>query len=95
MTTGAYLPRWLNCLTEEGRVRALVFVINRNDSAYVRALPEAQLLTVIRQARGRYGSCTEYVVRTAHALHAAGIRDARLEALAHRLQMDQSALNET
>jgi len=86
MATGAYLPRWLNCVTEAGPVRALTFVINRDDAAYVRALPEGQLLTVIRRAHGRYGSCAEYVVRTAHALCAAGIHDARLAALVRQLE---------
>ena len=55
MSTGAYLPRWINCSTEAGQVRALVFVMNRDNPAYIRALPEPELLAIVRRASGRYG----------------------------------------
>lgn len=86
MSTGAYLPRWIPCKTDQGTVRALVFVMNRDNPAYIRALPEAELLAIIRRASGTRGPCTEYVIQTAQALRAAGIRDARLEHIARRLQ---------
>ena len=86
MSTGAYLPRWLNCSTTEGDVKALVFVMNRANPAYVSALPEEDLIAVVRRASGRYGPCTDYVMETVHALRASGIRDARLENVAARLQ---------
>ena len=85
MSTGAYLPRWINCSTEAGQVRALVFVMNRDNPAYIRALPEPELLAIVRRASGRYGPCTEYVVQTAQA-RAAGIHDSRLDAIARRLK---------
>ena len=92
MSTGAYLPRWINCSTEAGQVRALVFVMNRDNPAYIRALPEPELLAIVRRASGRYGPCTEYVVQTAQALRAAGIHDSRLDAIARRLEADSHAL---
>ena len=58
MSTGAYLPRWINCSTEDGPVRALVFIMNRDNPAYIRALPDAELLAIVRRAAGRYGPCT-------------------------------------
>ncbi|WP_239066698.1 gamma-glutamylcyclotransferase, partial [Bordetella pseudohinzii] len=88
MSTGAYPPRWLNCQTETGPVQALVFIMNRANPAYIRALPEDEMLAIVRRAAGRYGPCTDYVVETARALRAAGIRDARLDALARRLEQD-------
>ena len=89
MSSGAYLPRWLNCHTETGGVvRALVFTMNRNNPAYIRALPDDELLAIVRRASGRYGPCTDYVVQTAQALRAAGIHDARLDAIARRLESD-------
>jgi len=94
MSTGAYLPRWLNCTTEAGTVKALVFVMNRANPAYIRALPEPELLAIVRRAAGRYGPCTEYVVQTAQALRAAGIHDARLDAIARRLEQDGRPLPE-
>jgi len=86
MSTGAYLPRWINCTTEQGTVRALVFIMNRDNPAYIRALPEAELLAIIRRASGSRGPCTEYVIQTAEALRAAGIHDARLDQIAQRLE---------
>lgn len=94
MSTGAYLPRWINCSTEAGPVRALVFIMNRDNPAYIRALPEAELLAIVRRAAGRYGPCTDYVVQTAQALRAAGIHDARLDAIARRLEQDSHTLPE-
>lgn len=88
MSTGAYLPRWLRCATEHGPVNALVFIMNRANPAYIRALPEPELLAIVRRASGRYGPCTEYVVQTAQALRQAGIRDARLEQIARQLEAD-------
>ncbi|AOB28190.1 gamma-glutamylcyclotransferase [Bordetella bronchiseptica] len=88
MSTGAYLPRWLRCATEHGPVNALVFIMNRTNPAYIRALPEPELLAIVRRASGRYGPCTEYVVQTAQALRQAGIRDARLEQIARKLEAD-------
>ncbi|SAI65766.1 multidrug efflux-associated protein [Bordetella ansorpii] len=86
MSTGAYLPRWLNCNTPEGDVKALVFVMNRANPAYVSALPEEELVAVVRRASGRYGPCTDYIMETVHALRGSGIRDARLEMVAARLK---------
>ncbi|AIT25659.1 chaC-like family protein [Bordetella holmesii 1058] len=88
MSTGAYLPRWINCQTETGPVQALVFIMNRANPAYIRALPEDEVLAIVRRAAGRYGPCTDYVVETARALRAAGIHDARLEGLARHLERD-------
>lgn len=86
MGAGAYLPRWLPCQTEQGPVSALVFVMNRANPGYIPHLPEDEIVAVVRRATGRYGACTDYVLETARALRAAGIRDARLEAIARRLQ---------
>ncbi len=94
MSTGAYLPRWINCATDAGPVRALVFIMNRDNPAYIRALPDAELLAIVRRAAGRYGPCTDYVVQTAQALRAAGIHDARLDAIARRLELDGRPLPE-
>ena len=43
MSTGAYLPRWLNRRPSTGNVRALVFIMNRDNPAYTPALPEPEL----------------------------------------------------
>lgn len=86
MSTGAYLPRWINCTTDQGPVRALVFIMNRDNPAYIPALPEPELLAIVRRASGNCGPCTDYVIQTARALRETGIRDARLERIARRLE---------
>jgi len=86
MSTGAYLPRWLPCETDAGRVSALAFVMNRDNPGYAGALPEDEMLAIVRRASGSCGPCSEYVIATATALREAGIRDHRLEAIARRLQ---------
>lgn len=88
MSTGAYLPRWLNCETDEGPVKALVFIMNRTNPAYISTLPDDELLAIVRRASGKYGPCTDYVMETARALRASGICDARLEAIASRLERE-------
>jgi len=94
MSTGAYLPRWLKCDTREGPVRALVFVMNRDNPGYVSTLPQAEVLAIVRRASGRYGPCTDYVLQTAQALRDSGIRDHRLEAIAQQLAGGRGQLPE-
>lgn len=92
MSTGAYLPRWLNCSTETGTVPALVFTMNRASPSYIPELPETELLAVIRRASGQYGACMDYVTQTAQALMAAGIRDRRLNHIVSRLNEERLLL---
>jgi cation transport protein ChaC len=94
MSTGAYLPRWLSCGTDGGPVKALVFVMNRTSPAYIPALPEAEVVAIVRRASGRYGPCIDYVLHTAQALQAAGIHDARLAHLAALLAEQRHVLPE-
>lgn len=86
MASGAYLPKWLACQTPDGIVQALVFVMDRSKPAYARGLTPSQQAQIVREAHGKYGPCTEYVVETAQALRAAGIKDQRLQSLADTLQ---------
>ena len=90
MPTGVYDPRWLRCRTPLGTVQALAFTLSRRSPQHIGRLPDAQLLDILRHARGRYGTTLDYLVQTASALHSRGVRDreiARLVALArhHRL----------
>lgn len=85
MSTGAYLPRWLTCDTDRGKISALAFVIDQSGSGYVPRLPEDDLVRIILRASGTYGPCIDYVLQTAEALKASGICDDHLDALARRL----------
>ena len=96
MPTGVYDPRWLPCRTPHGVVHALAFTLSRRSDACLPPLTDEQLLQVLRHARGRYGTTLDYLVETARALSAHGVRDREVERqvrLAHRhglLQADQS-----
>ncbi|MGA0609176.1 gamma-glutamylcyclotransferase [Caldimonas sp. KR1-144] len=79
MPTGVYDPRWLRCQTPGGTVRALAFTLSRRSPAHVGMIDDAQLLAILRNAKGRYGSTLEYLVHTHRSLRAHGIRDAAVE----------------
>lgn len=87
MPTGVYDPRLLPCRTPQGVVPALAFTLSRRSEACLPRLPDHELLHVLRHASGRYGTTLDYLVRTADALRARGVRDREIErqlALARR-----------
>lgn len=83
MPNGVYEPRWLNCDTAEGRLRALAFTLSRQSPNWTGALHEPELLHIFQHASGRYGTTLDYLLRTVHGLRAQGIRDRGLERQAH------------
>jgi cation transport protein ChaC len=87
MPNSVYDPRWLTCHTALGEVRALAFTLSRESPNYTGAMDDTQLVQVLRHASGRYGTTLAYVLETAQALRAHGIRDRSIEhvvALAQR-----------
>lgn len=86
MPSGAYIPKWLACYTDQGIVKALTFTMNRNNSAYVRDLPAERLISIVKNAHGSYGPCVEYVLETADALKLVGVHDAKLDAIVRQLR---------
>ena len=81
MPTGVYDPRWLPCRTSAGTVRALAFTLDRASPAHTGAITDADLIEILRHARGRYGSTLEYLLETAAGLRRCGIRDREIERL--------------
>lgn len=79
MPRAVYDPRWLPCHTPEGGVQALAFTLPPSSPSHTGVLPDAELLAILRERGGRYGSTLDYVQRTAVALRETGIRDAELE----------------
>lgn len=75
MPNGVYDPRWLRARTAQGEVSALAFTLSRSSPACLAPLSDAQMLDILRHARGRYGTTLEYLVMTHQALHSRGIRD--------------------
>jgi cation transport protein ChaC len=90
MPTGVYDPKWLPCRTPQGPVQALAFTLSRRSPAHTGPLSDAQMVTVLRDAVGRFGSTRDYLLETARSLHGCGIRDRDIERLvalarAHKL----------
>ena len=87
MPTGVYDPKWLACRTPQGVVRGLAFTLSRRSPNHTGALPDTELVEILRTANGRYGSTLAYLVETARSLRTCGIRDRdveRMVALARR-----------
>ncbi|HEY4957387.1 MAG TPA: gamma-glutamylcyclotransferase [Caldimonas sp.] len=79
MPTGVYDPKWLTCRTPRGIVRGLAFTLNRQSPNHTGALPDGELVEILRTANGRYGSTLAYLVETARSLRTCGIRDRDIE----------------
>lgn len=94
MVGHVYEPRWLRCRVASQRagtdcstvgdtVRALAFTLRRDSPQHAGDLCESRLLDILHRARGRNGSALDYLLETARALRAAGIRDREVERLIH------------
>jgi cation transport protein ChaC len=83
MPNGVYEPRWLNCDTPSGRLKALAFTLSRQSPNWTGPLHEPELLHIFQHASGRYGTTLDYLLRTVQGLREHGIRDMELERQAH------------
>jgi len=86
MVAGTYLPRWVNAQTGAGAVRAIAFVVNRTKPGYTGRLTDERIVAIASRAVGHYGSCADYLIRTAASLETQGIPDSRLTRLARMLK---------
>lgn len=86
MFTGAYRPTWVQAWTRRGSVPAITFVVNRDNARYAGRLSEEQVAARIATAEGPMGACRDYLFETVRHLAELGIRDGRLEAMAHRVR---------
>lgn len=81
MPTGVYDPRWLQCATPGGDVRALAFTLSRKSPNFTGTLSDARYREIFATARGRYGSSLDYAQQTFEELRRHGIHDAALARL--------------
>jgi cation transport protein ChaC len=81
MATAVYDPRWLECRTHEGPVRALAFTLSRRSPSHTGELSEAEYRAIFQEAKGIYGTTLEYAHRTFEELRRHDIRDRHLEKL--------------
>jgi cation transport protein ChaC len=63
------------------RLRVLTFRVDTCGAGYACGLSDAEIARVMNSAKGRYGSCLDYVRNTVESLAQHGIRDARLARL--------------
>lgn len=81
MVTAVYDPRWLQCRTASGPVRALAFTLSRSSPSFTGDLSESQYRQIFCDACGKYGTTLDYARQTLDSLHGHGIADAALRRL--------------
>ncbi len=77
MVPTAFPPRWIGVETEDGPVRALTFVMDRNSGRYQNLADDA-VADVLAKACGFRGSMAQYLHATVLHLEAMGIHDRHL-----------------
>ena len=86
----ANVPRWMTAETDEGPIRALGMVVNRQSPHYSGKLPLEKAADILASAGGHWGPCAEYLRETVSRLEQLDIHDEslwQLQALvAERLQ---------
>ena len=86
MLTRIYKPTWVTVHTPEHQLRALTFVVDRDNDRYTRNLPESEQLEMFAKASGQLGPCHEYLFDTVHHLEELGIVDRSLCRLATKVR---------
>ena len=81
MVTGVYDPRWVDCHTPQGPVRALAFTLSRKSPNHTGELSEEDYRSIFAQATGRFGTTRDYARLTWEELRRLGIHDRALERL--------------
>lgn len=81
MVLGVYDPRWLNCRTPQGTVRALAFTLSRKSPSHTGVLADEEYRRIFAQASGIYGTTRDYAEATHAELQRMGIHDRALSRL--------------
>lgn len=83
MAGAEYDPRWLDCHTPQGTVRALAFTLSRRSASHAGVLPQDEYRRIFAQASGIYGTTRDYAQSTYDELRRRGIDDRALGRLLH------------
>jgi cation transport protein ChaC len=86
MSSWSYRPVWVTAHLRRRRVPAIAFAVNRSHERYVPGLDTDTIARYLATGAGLNGSCREYLFDTAEHLLELGIRDRRIESLAHRVR---------
>lgn len=86
MPNGVYTPRWLRCQTPGGPIEALTFTLDPASPSHTGALDDLTLVSIFRDAEGRFGRTVDYLKRTADCLQTLSIHDAEVSRLVRLAQ---------
>ena len=86
MIMGAYVPKMIKGYTEEGKIKMIAFVINKNHENYIESLSEAETAYMISRAQGFLGTANEYLDKTRESLQNLGLNDNYLKRLHNRIK---------
>jgi cation transport protein ChaC len=81
MGTGIYRPAWLEARAGTQALAVLAFVADTAHPQYTGELELDEVVAMISKARGRYGSCRDYLANTVAELTRMGIAEPGFEAL--------------
>jgi cation transport protein ChaC len=81
MVTGVYDPRWLPARTPAGVVMALAFTLSRRSESFMGRMADEQVLHILRNASGRYGTTLQNLAATTQALRERRDRDREIDRL--------------
>ncbi|BCW90078.1 Glutathione-specific gamma-glutamylcyclotransferase [Alphaproteobacteria bacterium SO-S41] len=81
MLSGAYIPVWVDCETDDGPVAAVTFVIDKTHQRYAGEVPLAEQARRIATAEGQAGNNRDYLYRCRGELQRMGVDDPYVEAL--------------
>lgn len=81
MPNAVYDPRWLQCRTPDGSVKALAFTLSRQSPHHTGELAPEEYRRIFSQAQGIYGTTLDYAQATHEQLQSMGIDDKALKRL--------------
>ena len=81
MPDAVYDPRWLDCVTASGRVRALAFTLSRRSPHFAGELSDDRYRQIFRSATGHFGTSIDYARLTLQELKRHSIHDRALARL--------------
>ena len=73
MWTDAYIPGWQKLETSEGQIDAIVFEANRQSRQFAGEMSDWDAAQIISRARGKFGTCRDYLEKTYDVLLELGI----------------------
>jgi len=81
MFADTYIPKWIKVKTNRAYIYAVTFVINNKHDHYLPNLEFNEVVERVVRAKGKMGSCNDYVKNTLKHLKKFGLRDKHLERL--------------